>query len=177
MTCSVYIATSLDGYIARPDGDISWLHRPEYSESPLKGVQYPDFIRTIDTIVMGRNTFEKVLTFEPWPYSGTPLVVLSDSAVSIPRHLTDHVRVMTGEPAHVVNGLAAEGKQHLYIDGGVTIQRFFSAGLIDDITITIIPVILGDGIPLFASGIPEARLTLTGCDASGNGFVQVRYTL
>lgn len=177
MTCSVYIATSLDGYIARSDGDISWLHRPEYSQSPMKGVQYSDFIRDIDAIVMGRHTFEKVLTFEPWPYAGTPLVVLSDSSLSVPQHLSGKVRVMAGEPANVVNALSGEGKQHLYIDGGVTIQRFLSAGLIDDVTITIIPVVLGDGIPLFASGIPEAQLTLTGCDASDNGFVQVRYTL
>jgi dihydrofolate reductase len=143
----------------------------------MEGLQYPDFIRTVDSLVMGHNTFEKVLTFEPWPYAGTPVVVLSDSAVSVPRHLTDHVRIMSGEPATVVNALAAEGKQHLYIDGGVTIQRFFSAGLISDVTITIIPVILGDGIPLFASGIPEAQLTLVDCQSSENGFVQVRYTL
>lgn len=177
MTCSVYIATSLDGYIARSDGDISWLHRPEYSASPMKGVHYRDFIRDIDAIVMGRKTFEKVLAFNPWPYDSTQLVVLSDISVSVPQHLSGKVRVMAGEPANVVNALSGEGKQRLYIDGGVTIQRFLAAGLIDDVTITIIPVLLGDGIPLFASGIPEAQLTLTGCDASENGFVQVRYEL
>lgn len=118
LKCSVYIATSVDGFIARPDGDIDWLHRPEYADLPTPGLTYDDFIATVDTLVMGRNTFEKALSFDPWPYVGLPVVVLSHRPLDIPVALAAAVRQMAGSPAEVVAQLAAEGRQHLYIDGG-----------------------------------------------------------
>lgn len=177
MTCSVYIAMSLDGFIARPDGGNDWLHRPEYANTPFNGIQYVDFIRTIDTIVMGRKSFEKVVSFNPWPYEGTPVVVLTDTGTHVPQHLHAHVRTMSGAPRQIVTRLYAEGLEHLYIDGGVTIQRFLADGLVGDLTVTIIPILLGEGIPLFSPEGPETSLTLLGAEKSDNGFVQVRYRI
>lgn len=173
--CSVYIAASVDGYIATLDGGIEWLERPEYSSSPMKGLSYEEFISTVDALVMGRNTFEKALTFGAWPYEGTPVVVLSSADVTIPAHLGDAVRHESGEPIEIIERLAKAGMRHLYIDGGVTIQRFLKDRLIGELTITRIPVLLGAGLPLFGGAGPEQRLRLLEATASDNGFVQERY--
>lgn len=173
--CSVYIATSVDGFIAKPDGDIEWLHRPEYSGANPVGLSYDDFISTVDALVMGRNTFEKVLSFGSWPYEGTPVVVLSSRELDIPQHLKGAVSAESEHPTELVSMLESEGRQHLYIDGGVTIQRFLQARLIHEITITRIPVLLGAGIPLFGSLGIEVPLRLVAATNSDNGFVQVRY--
>lgn len=175
--CSVYIAASVDGFIARPDGDIEWLHKPEYSQSTFDGLGYEDFITTVDTIVMGRNTFQKVLSFGEWPYKETPVVVLSNRPLAIPPQLRGKVRGDSGRPDDIVARLQAEGKRHLYIDGGITIQRFLQAGLIHEVTITLIPVLLGGGIPLFGSFGNEVSLQLIAASTSGNGFVQIRYAI
>lgn len=173
--CSVYVATSVDGFIAKPDGDIEWLHRPEYGASEMKGLRYDEFISGVDALVMGRNTYEKVLSFPDWPYESTPVVVLSTTATEAPQHLHGKVRFLAGAPEQVVSLLAAEGRTHLYIDGGVTIQQFLHAGLVDELTITRIPVLLGAGIPLFGSLATEQRLRLIVAAESENGFVQERY--
>lgn len=175
--CSVYIAASIDGFIARPGGEIDWLLRPEYTPTEMRGLSYDDFISTVDAIVMGRHSYEKALSFDSWPYEKTPVVVLSSSGVKVPAHLSGKVRVEAGTPWEIVAGLAAEGKKHLYIDGGVTIQRFLAAGLIDEITITQIPILLGAGIPLFSAEGSEHPLRLIDSAASDNGFVQVRYAV
>lgn len=172
--CSVYIAASVDGFIARPDGDIAWLHRPEYAVGELQGLTYEEFTSTIDALVMGRHTFEKVLTFDSWPYT-QEVVVLSSRHTAVPDALSQQVRVLNLDPPALVEQLAAEGKRHLYIDGGQTIQRFLRAGLIDDLTITTIPLILGDGLPLFGVVGQEISLKLHEVTASPNGFVQLRY--
>lgn len=173
--CSVYIATSVDGFIAKKDGDIEWLHRPEYSTSKMKGLSYDEFISSVDALIMGRNTFEKSLTFGDWPYNATRVVVLTTRKLIIPDHLKGKVTVMGGDPKALVTNLADEGKKHLYIDGGKTIQRFLQAGLINEITITKIPILLGDGIPLFGPMESELPLRLLEATSSSNGFVQVRY--
>ncbi|MCC5940678.1 MAG: dihydrofolate reductase [Balneolaceae bacterium] len=174
-TCYVYIAASLDGFIAGPDGDISWLEKPEYHEGGTPGLSYEEFIKTIDCIVMGRNTFEKVLTFGFWPYKEIPVTVLTTRNLSIPDDFNGNVEATSGSPAEVLQELAEKGKYHLYIDGGVTIQQFLKAGLIDEITITIIPIILGEGIPLFDINENQTDLKLIDANSSSNGFVQVRY--
>lgn len=173
--CSAYIAASVDGFIATLDGGIEWLERPEYTSASMNGLRYDDFISTVDAIVMGRNTFEKVLTFGGWPYKGTPVVVLSSIDLAIPAHLSDAVSHESGEPNEVVKRLAKVGMQHLYIDGGVTIQRFLKNKLIDELTITRIPVLLGVGLPLFGGIAPTQKLILLEATASDNGFVQERY--
>ena len=173
--CSVYIAASVDGFIAKPDGDVEWLHSPEYSEKKIEGLSYYDFISTVDAIVMGRGTFEKVLSFSSWPYEGIPIIVLSSTKLNIPEHIKENVRVESGNPIDLVAMLGSEGKHHLYVDGGVTIQRFLQAGQIHEITITWIPILLGAGISLFDSFGVEVPLRLIAVNSSANGFVQVRY--
>lgn len=173
--CSVYIAASVDGFIATPDGGVEWLELPEYAATPMRGLQYETFIATVDALVMGRHSFEKVLSFGSWPYEGTPVVVLSSSGLVIPSHLAGTVRTESGHPVHIVQRLAESGARHLYIDGGITIQRFLDAGLIDELTITRIPVLLGAGIPLFGNTGSEHKMVLIEAVASDNGFVQERY--
>ncbi|MDH5858176.1 dihydrofolate reductase family protein [Lampropedia aestuarii] len=173
--CSVYIATSVDGFIAQLDGGIDWLARPEYAASPIQGLSYEAFIATVDAIVMGKNTFNKVLTFDAWPYENIPVVVLSSAALDIPAQLQGKVQHANGTPASIAKQLANQGLRHLYIDGGVTIQRFLQAGLIDTLTITRIPVLLGSGIPLFNTAPSQQHLQLIEVHASDNGFVQERY--
>ncbi|TFG72423.1 MAG: dihydrofolate reductase [Anaerolineales bacterium] len=173
--CSVYIAVSLDGYIAREDGDINWLHNPLYTTDDAGDFGYSAFIAGIDTLVMGRNTFEKVLSFGEWPYGTLPVVVLSTRHISLPHHLTDRVRVLDCVPESLVAKLQSEGIQHIYVDGGQTIQRFVKASLINDITLTFIPILLGKGIPLFGSLEIEVPLLLKNSQAFSNGFVQSTY--
>lgn len=175
--CSVYIAASLDGFIARPDGDIEWLNNPGYGPMGDCGLSYEAFISEIDAIVMGRNTFEKVLTFGFWPYEKTPVIVPTSRALKLPDELKSKVTVTSGEPGELVKELEEKGYFRLYIDGGNTIQRFLQRQLIDEITITQIPVLLGDGIPLFGRIEKEISLRLIETTACENGFVQFRYVV
>jgi dihydrofolate reductase len=173
--CSVYIATSVDGFIAKADGDIEWLHNPEYSKATFNGLDYDDFMVTVDAIVMGRNSYEKVRTFGCWPYDNVPVVVLTNRPLDIPKELEEKIRVERPAPKQLVSTLEKEGYTHLYIDGGITIQGFLKAGLIHEITITRIPIVLGSGIPLFGDLNKEVPLRLIATSRSDNGFVQVRY--
>lgn len=174
MRCSVFIATSLDGFIARPDGDIDWLSGGSF-DGPDEDYGYKAFIATVDTIVMGRGTFEKVLTFGSWPYGVMPVVVLSSRGVVIPEAISGTVRDTSGTPAEVVAELERAGVKRAYVDGGVTIQRFLAAGKIDDLTITRIPVLLGAGLPLFGAVPHDVRLTHVSTRAFPSGLVQSRY--
>jgi dihydrofolate reductase len=140
MMCSVFVGTSLDGFIARPNGDFDFL--PEGGGEPHG---YNEFMATIDAIVLGRNTFEKVLTLGPWPYGKKRVVVLSHRPIDLSAAAGGVVEHMTGTPAEIVSRLAESGAQHLYIDGGITIQEFLRAGLIQRLTITRVPVLIGNG--------------------------------
>ena len=175
--CSVFIAASVDGFIARPDGDIGWLHKPEYETAELNGVTYESFIATVDALVMGRKTLEKVLSFPEWPYEGTPVIALSRQRLELPENLEGKVEVMAGDVTSLVVALAERGMKHLYIDGGQTVQAFLEAGLVDELIITRIPVLLGQGIPLFSQVGSEHGLRHVGTQVSDNGFVQSRYQL
>lgn len=175
--CSVFIAASTDGFIARPDGDIEWLHRPEYEVAALNGITYEQFIASVDALVMGRKTLDKVLSFPEWPYADMPVIALSNRPVEIPAHLNANVEVLAGDVTALVEQLADRGLKHLYIDGGQTIQAFLNAGLIDELIITRIPVLLGQGIPLFSPAGSERHLRHVATCASDNGFVQSHYRL
>ena len=175
MKCSVYIATSADGFIAKPDGGIDWLLQPEYEDAGKLGLVYNKFISTVDAVVMGRHSFEKILTFDEWYYEGTEVIVLTTKDVAVPENLTGKVRIESGSPQEIVAMLANEGKKHLYIDGGITIQRFLEAKLIDELTITVIPILLGSGIPLFGNAGMEQALELIELFTSDNGTIQKRY--
>ncbi|SHF16321.1 Dihydrofolate reductase [Fodinibius roseus] len=175
MKCSVYIATSTDGFIAKPDGDIKWLLRSEYEDAANVGLVYAEFISTVDAIVMGRHSYEKVLTFDEWYYEGTEVIVLTTQDLTPPEHLTGKVRFESATPHEIAAKLAEEGKKHLYIDGGITIQRFLEAKLIDELTITVIPILLGSGIPLFGNKGNEQPLELIEVFTAASGTVQKRY--
>lgn len=172
---SVFIATSLDGFIARPDGSIDWLNEANAAVPKGEDCGYAEFIEPIDVLVMGRNTFETVLTFDEWPYENTRVVVLSSRPLSIPATLPGSVSASSESPGMLVERLAAEGARHLYVDGGITIQRFLAAGLIDDITITLIPVLLGRGRPLFGPIENDITLAHVATRTFDFGFVQVKY--
>ncbi len=146
MTNYVYIATSLDGFIATSDGGLDWLDEIPNPEGSDFG--YAEFMSGVDAIVMGRKTFEKVLTFGSWPYD-KPVFVLSKGIVDIPKELVGRVKTISGSPKELVNQLGELGHRNLYIDGGITIQGFLEDDLIDEMIVTRIPVLLGKGVPLF----------------------------
>lgn len=173
--CSVFIATSLDGFISRADGGIDWLTRANAVVPAGEDCGYADFMSSVDAIVMGRNTFEQVLAFEAWPYGETPLVVLSRSLAALPGDVPGTVSLSSEAPAALVQRLSGQGLRHLYVDGGVTIQGFLAAGLIDEITVTVIPVLLGSGRPLFGALAGDVELELASSRAFEFGFVQSKY--
>ena len=175
MKCSVYIATSTDGFIAKPDGDIEWLLRPEYEDASKLGLVYNEFISTVDAIVMGRHSYEKALSFDEWYYDGTEVIVLTTKDLTVPENLTGKVKFESGTPQEIVANLTKEGKEHLYIDGGITIQKFLEAKLINELTITVIPILLGNGIPLFGNNDAEQSLELIDVSSSESGTIQKRY--
>jgi dihydrofolate reductase len=174
MTASVFVGASVDGFIARPNGDLDWL--------PAGGGEahgYDEFIATVDTIVIGRKTFETVLAFEAWPYGDKRVVVLSSRPVDLSAAAArgGTVEHMGGSPSEIVARLAASGAQHLYVDGGITIQRFLRAKLIDRLVITRVPVLIGDGIPLFGSLPHDVRLRHVATRSYPSGLVQSEYEL
>src|SRR5437764_10347181 len=144
MTASVFIGTSVDGFIARPNGDLDFL--PEGGGEPHG---YNEFIASVDAIVIGRKTFETVLAFQAWPYGDKRVVVLSSRPVDFSAVRGGVVEQMAGPPAEIVSQLAARGIKHLYIDGGVTIQGFLSGGAVQRLIITGVPVLFGGGVSLF----------------------------
>ena len=174
--CSVFIATSLDGFIARPNGDLDWLTGGNGAEES-EDYGYKEFIDSVDTLVMGRNTYELALTFEEWPYSNKQVVVLSSGSPAIPTQLAKSVAVVAQPPTALVQQLAAKGARHLYIDGGKTIQGFLRAGLIDEMTITSIPILIGEGIPLFGALERDIKLQHLATRAYASGFVQSKYSV
>jgi dihydrofolate reductase len=144
---SVFIATSLDGYIADKNGGIDWLQSIPNPDNNDMG--YLSFSKGIDALIMGRKTFETVCAFEiDWPYS-KPVFVLSNTLKEFPDSLKNKVFLVQGKLFEVLNHIHNKGFQNLYIDGGTTIINFLKADLIDNIIITTIPILLGDGIPLF----------------------------
>lgn len=170
---SVFIATSLDGFIARSNGDIDWLTEGEEFSGDFG---YSDFIASIDAVVIGRHTFEKVLSFGKWPYN-LHVAVLSSRTLKIPDRLQQKISHLSGSPAEIVSQLAGEGYEHLYIDGGKTIQQFLRAGLIQEMTITQIPILIGDGIPLFGPVEKDITLDHIATKTYDNGLVQSRYAV
>lgn len=171
MTASVFIATSIDGFIAREDGSLDWLPHDDVEEHG-----YTEFMAGIDAIVMGRKTFQTALGFGAWPFE-KPVFVLSSRASELVAPEGARCEMMSGAPADVVATLAERGMRSLYVDGGVTIQRFLEAGLIQRVTITRIPVLIGSGIPLFGPLSRDVRLTHVATKAYASGLVQSEYVV
>ena len=164
MTISVFVGTSLDGFIARPNGAFDFL--PDEPEPH----GFEEFLASVDALVMGRNTFEVVLPFPEWPYGDKRVVVLSSRPVEHPK-----VEHMSGTPAEIVAKLAASGAHHLYVDGGFTIQEFVRAGLVDRFIITRVPVLIGEGISLFGTVPHDIKLRHVGTRTFPSGLVQSEY--
>ncbi len=169
MKASVFIGTSLDGFIARVNGDIDFL--PPGGGEPHG---YEEFIATVDALVIGRKTFETVLRFDTWPYGEKPVFVLSTCTLD-PAPLGAVVERLSGDPAEIVSQLDARGIRHAYVDGGITIQRFLQAGLIQRLIITRVPVLIGAGIPLFGALQRDIALRHVGTRQYASGLVQSEY--
>jgi dihydrofolate reductase len=167
---AVFIAVSLDGFIARPDGAIDWLtERGERAGD----TGYDEFMATVDTVVLGRKTYEKVLTFGFWPYQGKQVEVLS---TTLPADIDERVivhRTLDG----LVETLNDRGAKRIYADGGRIVQTFLRAGLLNELTITTVPVLIGQGIPLFGALDTDIALTHNATRTLNAGFVQSDYTI
>ena len=172
---SVYIATSLDGFIARKDGELDWLNAANATVPACEDLGYHEFIESVDVLVMGRKTYEQVLSFGGWPYGETRVVVLSRDPIRFLPDVPDTVSHSSESPRDLYDRLSGEGVRHVYVDGGVTIQGFLSEDLIDEITATVIPVILGEGIPLFGPLENDVLLNHVRTKAYDFGFVQTTY--
>ncbi len=171
---SVFIASSLDGYIARKDGSLDWL--PGSDGQPLdEDTGYDDFYASVDTLVLGRNTYEKVLSFGDWPYRGKRVVVLSSRYDRSLQIIAEGVWGTSAPPVELAAQLERLGVSRVYVDGGKTIQGFLCAGLISDMTITRVPVLLGEGIPLFGSLERDIRLLHRTTRTFRSGMVQSSY--
>src|ERR1700740_416267 len=170
MKVSVFIGTSVDGFIARPNGDLDFL--PAGGGEPHG---YNEFMASVDALVIGRKTFETVLAFPEWPYGQKRVVVLSSRPVDFSSVREGVVEQMAGAPAEIVAKLAASGVQHIYVDGGVTIQRFLRAGLVQRLTITRVPVLIGQGIPLFGALPHDICLRHIATRSYQSGLVQTEY--
>jgi dihydrofolate reductase len=176
MKCSVYIATTLDGFIAREDGGIDWLNKANEVVPKGEDFGFAEFMAGVDALVMGRGSFETVIAFPEWFYGDKPVIVLSNTLERLPGNAPATVELLRGSPAEIVATLEKRGWTHLYIDGGDTIRRFLAAGLIDEITVTSIPVLIGQGRRLFGGELPaDVRLELEFSRAYDFGYVMSKY--
>jgi dihydrofolate reductase len=169
VTASVFIGTSLDGFIARPNGALDFL--PPGGGEPHG---YDEFMATVDALVIGRKTFETVLAFDAWPYGKKPVFVLSTHSLA-PAPTGAVLERMSGAPAEIVSQLAARGIRHVYVDGGITIQGFLQAGLIQRLIITRVRVLIGTGIPLFGAVPRDIVLKHVATRQYASGLVQSEY--
>jgi dihydrofolate reductase len=169
MMVSVFVGASVDGFIARANGALDWLPGDDCEPHG-----YEEFIASVDAIVIGRKTFETVLAFEEWPYGGKRVVVLSGRPLDLAA-AKGGVEQMAGSPAEIVSRLDASGAQHLYVDGGLTIQGFLRAGLVQRLVITRVPVLIGEGIPLFGSLPHDVQLRHVMTRHYASGLVQSEY--
>lgn len=175
ITAHVFIAISLDGFIARHDGDISWLLQRDDS---TEDHGYTDFIADKDVIIMGRGSYEKVVTFDKWPYD-RPVIVLSKklAGTRVPENLKDKLRFSSLGPIKVLEELAGQNIRRVYVDGGQLIQSFLRDGLINDMVITTVPVLIGGGRPLFGDLAQDINLELVSNRSFPSGLVQSSYRL
>ncbi len=175
ITASVYIATTLDGFIAREDGSIDWLMEANTTVPPGEDCGYAAFMGTVDVLVMGRNTYEQVASFEPWPYQDKRVVVLTSRDVTFRTGPGIKLEQSSESPRQLLSRLRSEGCKHAYVDGGKVIQNFLAEGLIDRLTITAIPVLIGKGRSLFGRMPNDIQLKLIESKAYEFGFVQSTY--
>lgn len=165
---SAFLGATLDGFIAEADGGLGFLEPFEREEHG-----YAAFYASVDTLLMGRKTYDTVLGFGAWPFSDRRVVVLSRNP-GTPRF---GERFLSGEPRSVLERLAADGARHVYADGGEVVTQFLAAGCLDSLSVSILPLVLGTGVRLFATSPGMHRLTLESARALDSGVVQLRYRL
>jgi dihydrofolate reductase len=171
MRLSAFVGTSLDGFIARRNG--------EYDFLPADGGEphgYEEFMASVDTIVIGRNTFDVVIKLPHWPYGDKRVVVLTHRPLNIAA-IAARVDQMSGEPAQIVDKLSGMGAECVYVDGGITVQEFLRAGCIHDLTVTRVPILIGEGIPLFGSVPQDIKLLHIGTRQYKSGLVTSEYEI
>jgi dihydrofolate reductase len=167
---SVFCGVSVDGFLARPDHRVDFLDTHEHEPHG-----YEEFVGSVDVVVMGRNTYQFVVSYGEWVYGNKPVVVLSSRALDFSWIKQGAVEQMSGEPAKIVEQLEARGYRHAYIDGGVTIQRFLAAGLMDRMIISSVPVLIGSGMPLFGPVPRDIHLRHIATRTFRSGLVQNEY--
>src|SRR5512136_324247 len=163
--CAAFLAVSLDGFIARPDGRFDWLE-PFQEEHG-----YQAFFRSVDSLLVGRATWEVVAAFPEWPWVGKRVAVLTHRPLEA-RH---GEAALSGAPAAVLARLEAEGARRVYVDGGAVVSQFLAAGLLEEFAVNLVPIVLGEGLRLFQGILPERRLALVSSQAYPSGLVQLRY--
>jgi dihydrofolate reductase len=174
MTVSVFVGVSVDGFLARPDGALDFL---DHAGNVDHG--YDAFMASVDALVVGRKTFETAMGFPNWPYGTKRVVVLSHGRIDLApaQARGGQVEAMSGSPREIVSRLAATGSSHLYVDGGQTIQGFLRDGCVDRMVVSRVPVLIGDGIPLFGSLPHDVLLRHVATRTYPSGLVQSEYTV
>ncbi|CDZ80245.1 5-amino-6-(5-phosphoribosylamino)uracil reductase [Candidatus Rubidus massiliensis] len=165
---SIYIAASIDGYIARPDGNIDWLL---YGHSGDEDYGYKSFISSIDVVIMGKNTYEVVNNFDTWGYTGKRVIILSSTLIEV----RPEAELYNGSLNELLERLYKEGAKHIWVDGGITASNFLEQGLVDELIISVIAKILGSGIPLFKLMSKETNCGLIASKSYPSGLVQLHY--
>lgn len=174
MSNKVFIATSLDGYIAGKNNEIDWLESIPNPDNIDMG--YQAHMESVDALVMGRNTMELVASMDiEWPYS-KPVFVLSRSLENLPDKLEGKAFLIKGDIKSINTELKKKGYNHLYIDGGLTIQSFLKEDLVDELIITTIPILLGGGIRLFGELDRALEFRCTRSERYSNGICQNRFS-
>jgi dihydrofolate reductase len=175
LTGHIYMATSLDGFVARNDHSLDWLMKQKTEGEDLG---FDDFMASVDGLIMGSGSFKTVLAFESWPYQ-KPVIVMSHSLVEedIPVELKDKVRLTQLSPQELMLSLEKEGWRRAYVDGGKLVQSFIRSGLIQDMTITFIPILIGEGVRLFGPVDNDIDLELIKSESFGSGLVQNYYKI
>ena len=182
MKCSVFIATSVDGFIAKEDGSVDWLHTAGNAKVDMHDqadMGMNDYMSTVDCMIMGRKCMDMIssmnLTPEQWPYGNIKIIVLSNTIKEAPENMKGKVEMYSGDLLTLIYNLENEGFKDAYIDGGTTIQAFINLKLIDELTITKAPVLLGEGKPLFGKTIKDIKLEEGEVIAFPNDFIQIKY--
>ena len=176
MKCSVYIATSVDGFIAKEDGSVDWLQIAGNTEVDMGMNEY---MSSVDCMIMGRKSMDMIssmnLSPEQWPYGDTKIIALSNTIKEAPANMKGKVEMYSGDLQTLISKLESEGFKHAYVDGGTTIQAFINLKLINEITITKAPVLLGEGKSLFGKTFKDIKLERANAVAFPNDFIQVKY--
>jgi dihydrofolate reductase len=167
---SIYIATSIDGYIARIDGSLDWLDRVGGFDEDYG---FQKLLNNIDAVILGRHTYEVAASVIDWPYKGKRIVVLSNSLKTVRKE----AELFQGDLTQLISQLYSEGIKHIWIDGGATISQFLDLQMVDSMTLSVIPVILGAGIPLFRAIGKELSCRLISSQSYPSGLVQLNYEI